>query len=209
MTEGGGGEKDALLARAAAMRHLDWGSLTNRLIAKACRLGQSPTAAKDLAQDTVIRMIKIRGEGWDPAADPTAFRYLLRKLSRRIDALYELKERRAKLRPIETDSDKVDAVPPESDRGAEGELVSGEAALRNIERLRESLADSPLALAIVDLCVAHGQLEPREVAARLGVPVKEVYVAEAKIQRHTKKVRRTGSDPDLRADDEGEAGDRA
>ncbi len=196
MTEEGD-QPDESAFRAAAMRRLDWQRLTKRLAVKASKLGAGQ-AAGDVAQDAIARMVKLGGAGWDPRADPTALRFLVRKVSRRLDAMRELEERRQQLLPTVTDSEKVDETPPESDRGAQGELVSGEAAMRNLERLRTSLAKFPLTLALLELCVREGQLDPRVVAEKLGVPVQEVYTAEAQLKRHVGKLRADGSDPEIR-----------
>jgi DNA-directed RNA polymerase specialized sigma24 family protein len=192
-------ETAARARRAALLRALDWGKLLRQLTKKASSWGFSAMVAEDLAQDTVTYVLKTGAASWDPEADPTAHRYLLYTLDWKRDAMLSKQTLRQKLQPTDVDSEAVDATPPDSDRGADGELLRGEAAMRNLERLRASLAKFPLALSLLELCAREGQLDPRDVAVRLGVPVKEVYTAEALLRRHVKRLRADGSDPEVGA----------
>jgi DNA-directed RNA polymerase specialized sigma24 family protein len=183
--------------RARALRAIDWGKVFKKLTAQARRWGASESRAEDLAQYAMTRMLKDGGALWDYKADPTAFLYLLRVLHERRKTLQEQAARREELMPTETSTEKVEEFAPESDRTDEGAFVRREAALRNIERLRASLADSPLALEIVELCIREGQLDPKVIAERLGVAVKDVYTAQAQIRRHVTRLREDGSDPQI------------
>jgi hypothetical protein len=89
-------------------------------------------------------------------------------------------------------------VPRSSDPGVEGGVIADEAVTRNLRRLRASLRDAPVTLALLELCVREGQLDPSVCAERLGFDVKQIYTAEAQLRRHVKRLREEGSDPDLR-----------
>jgi DNA-directed RNA polymerase specialized sigma24 family protein len=193
-----GGDPNERAERARHLRAIDWGTVFKKLTLQAQRWGASLSRAEDLAQFAMTRMLQDGGALWNYKADPTAFDYLLRVLHERRKTLQEQAARREELMPTEINSEKVDETPPDSDRNHDGALVSREAAVRNLARLRASLAGSPLALQVVELCVREGQLDPSVVAERLGVPVKDVYTAEAQIRRHVKRLREDGSDPDIK-----------
>jgi len=192
------GVQSAAPDRVALLRVIDWGRVMKRLTAKASRWGLQPMAAEDLAQDAMTRMIADRGATWDPQADPTGYRCLVRKMDNRLGMLRAQETLRQEKRPTAVDSEKVEQVAPESDRGADGELVSGEACVRNLERLRTRLSGFPVTLALLDLSVREGQLDPRVAATKLGVEVQQIYRAEEQLLRHARRLRSDGSDPDVK-----------
>jgi len=192
-------EGDALhAARVAMLKATDWGGVVKRLTVKARRWGLSPAAAEDVAQDAIVHVLRTEGGSWNLEAHPTVYRHLLYVMDWKRDARLTLEALRQEALPTEVDSAKVDESPPESDRGVERELLEREAIVRNLGRLRAGLRESPVALALLELCSREGLVKPAHAAERLGVDVKQVYTAEAQLRRHVRRLRGDGSDPAAR-----------
>jgi len=181
--------------RVARLAAIDWGRVMKRLTWKAQRWGLAAMDAEDLAQNAIKRFFGGGWTSWDPETDPSAYLCLLSKMENRRKTEHDTEELRQALQPTELDSEKIDQTPPESDRNAERAFLEDEAAGRNLTRLRASLADFPVTLALLELSAREGQQLPRVAAVKLGVDVKAIYTAEAQLERHARRLRQDGSDP--------------
>jgi len=182
---------------AARLRVLDWGSLTKRVAYEGLKEGQEPTPRTlEVTAEVISSFFAKHAAEWDHVADPTAFLTLCRLVKNRKKTVRDQETDRQKLVPIVVDA-AAEEQAPISDRGLDEEMIREESAARKRERLRAGLEGSPIAQRLVDLFEEEGILKAAEAAKRLGVTVAEVYTANAQLRRHTERIGKEGSDPDI------------
>jgi DNA-directed RNA polymerase specialized sigma24 family protein len=174
--------------QAKRLRRLDWRRLLPRLVVKAMRLNARPDQVHDLAQTTALHVLAGKGGEWDEDFDPTGWRFLLRVMDGRLKQWNAQAELRASLMDVTPDTDAVEATGPESPRDPESLAIKAERTREQIRRLKESLAEAPLALRMVEVSLEAGRLKPESMAERLGVAVEDVYTAEALLKRHVTRI---------------------
>jgi len=180
------GGVDALVAEK--LRAIDWGDTMKRLVDRAHHFDAPGMSIEDLAQEAVRLFFKNDLATWDHEADPTAYRTLLYKMWNHAKDVRTKEDDREEKVTITHDSDAVDATPPESDENPERALETQSDIARKLATLRAALKDSPVTLALVELCTREGMLAPKQVAERLGVSIREVYVAEDQLRRHIRRM---------------------
>jgi DNA-directed RNA polymerase specialized sigma24 family protein len=162
---------------AAKIRALDLATLRKRLL---CKLSQwtAPDTAEDLVQAAVLSLIHDGATTWDPVADPDAWRFVLRHTTEARKGA----RKKATRRRTDLDTDSVEAAPPSSDPGAQRVALDREQAARARDDLLRRLHDNALAVKVVQLCIAEGELKPAEIAERLREDVKRIYRCQRRIQ---------------------------
>ncbi len=154
----------------ARVRALPLGKLRERLIAYACVRG-AVTQAEDLANSAIVRLFTHGERDWDHVKDPTA-RFFLRD---RLRADRNGEAKKASRQRTDADTVAVEEAPPSSDPRPDRTLLDRERAAWACDELLRRVADSPLSVRIVKLCMETGALEPREAAERLGEDIVRVY----------------------------------
>lgn len=124
-------------------------ALAHRLRSRARRLGAQPSDAEDMAQETLLRLMQrmARSDVEDPA------RYAMIVLQNLIRAGW-----RARVEMAELEEDSASTLPVGDSRLAVAEL-------------RTAIAALPPEQAQVMALVLQGEFSPREIAARLNLPV--------------------------------------
>ncbi len=177
---GGPPDPERQAAQRAAAARLDWADLVPRLERIVRTKGASVDDAVDLVQAAAMKLLA--GEtSWDPAKDPTARRFLAASV---VGALANAR-RSARARYEAADGLLDEAPDAGKDTAAAAEREAEASAA--IARLRETLAEDPTALAVVDL-VIEGVGRAADQAARLRLPVTAVYDARERITRLTRRL---------------------
>jgi DNA-directed RNA polymerase specialized sigma24 family protein len=181
-----GAEADALREHAARVRALPLAAIRLKLLTKAAKAWSlSPNAANDLVQTAMLRLVESGGVGWAHETDPHAWRYLLRA----VDNARKNAAKKGIRRKTDLDTEQAEESPPSSDHGAQATLLHREEAAWAREELVRRLADSPLALKVIEACVEEGELKPAELAERLKESVKRIYKCNERIEREMTEVR--------------------
>jgi len=171
------GDPPDIAAHAARVRALPLVQLQKRLLKKAAFWGVDQHTAEDAVQRAILLLVRDGATKWKHEADPTAYRFLRKRMKRAFEAKWEREEAQR----TDLDTNAVEESPPSSDAGPRRIVIEREDATKQREELLQRLSDNPLAVKVVELCMREGELFPREIAAALDEPVARVYECNRRI----------------------------
>lgn len=161
---------------------IDWTAIRKRLVAFARRKGLAREDAEQVAQEAIGRV-------FDPAHapyDPDVHGDLLRFLGSVVNGLISNLRKRRSYTPLSMQA--VSAL-VETAPSPEDDAIAREQARDVVEALLERTADDPIAHRILAL-MREGVMTPIEQAARLGVPISEIYKAKRRLKTHSGAIRK-------------------
>lgn len=160
----------------------DWPAIRKRLVAFARRKGLTREDAEQVAQEAIGRV-------FDPAYAPydaDLHGDLLRFLGSVVNGMISNLRKRRSYTPLSMQA--VSAV-VETAPSPEDHAIAREQAREVVDVLVERTADDPIAHRILTL-IEEGVITPIEQAARLGVPIAEIYKAKRRLKTHCAAIRK-------------------
>ncbi len=167
-----------------SLEDIDWGAVYKKVrVYAARRTGGDEALAEDLLQQAIADLFDPSKVDWDPKE-----RSLAQDLGSRVNGLLSNLRKKQQRR----DEKRAD-VPKGWESGSPEDRVLAQDEARQVtDALLEAIADDDMATQV--LIAMSEDEKPAETAARLSVPINDVYNARRRLQGHAAKIRATMED---------------